>query len=317
MMTLSDPPPAAVDDYAADIDPATARRAHAGTSHDPERRGDQVRSGYSATLTADLANLSRLATTDEKREILAEEFQRYRAGYRAHTLAHLAAQSQCLSTMIAGPSNFNVARARKRNATEDKRRTELLSFRERALAAIRKKLTPELAPIMAGDSDAVARLRADLAKREALQAKMKAANAAIRKHAKAGADAQIAALAELGISAPVARELLKPDFCGRIGYADFETKNNGARIRDIEKRIAALEVAKATPATEIEGTAATIEEDAAANRIRLTFPGKPDAAVRDKLKRSGFRWTPSLGVWQAYINTRAREVAREIAGVAS
>ena len=36
-----------------------------------------------------------------------------------------------------------------------------------------------------------------------------------------------------------------------------------------------------------------------------------------RLKGAGFRWTPSLGCWQAYRNHRALSVAKAIAGVAS
>lgn len=302
-------------DFAADIPLTAARAAHAGTSFVPDERGDQEVRGYVATLTADLAELSKLATTDAKRATLADAFERYRAGYRERTLSHLAARAACVSTMIAGPSNFNVRRADKRNATEDRRRRELLEYRSKALAGIRRMLTPEAGPVMAGDHDAVARLRADLEKREHLQAAMKAANAAIRKHAKAGADAQVAALMALGFNEARSRDLLKPDSCGRVGFADFETTNNGARIRDLKKRIAALEFAKATPDTATDGAQARIEESAADNRIRLFFPSKPDDAVRRTLKHSGFRWTPSLECWQAYINTRSRETARAIAGV--
>jgi hypothetical protein len=32
------------------------------------------------------------------------------------------------------------------------------------------------------------------------------------------------------------------------------------------------------------------------------------------LKAAGFRWTPTLGCWQAYRNHNALTVAREIAG---
>jgi hypothetical protein len=160
------------------------------------------------------------------------------------------------------------------------------------------------------------RLREKLAKCEREQVRMKAANAAIRKHAKAGAEAQVFALVALGFSEGNARDLLKPDFAGRIGFADFETRNNGAEIRRLEARIAQVERAKATPSVETEGSNGCRLEDAPGeNRIRVFFPGKPDLATRDRLKAAGFRWTPTLGCWQAYRSSNTIAIATAIAGV--
>lgn len=302
-------------EFLADIPEALARAAHAGTSFVPEDRARQEREGYAATLAADWAALERLATTDEKRATLAAEFARYRQGYRRRTLAQLGAKSACLSTMIAGPSNFPTRRMQKRGATADKRLNELVEFRARALKAIRRALCPEAGPVMSGDSDAVERLKAKIEKAEAVQARMKEANAAIRKHAKAGPEAQVAALVALGITEPNARELIKPDFAGRVGFAAFETSNNAANIRRMRERVAQIERDQAVPVAEVEGENARLEDCPAENRVRLFFPGKPPAEVRTRLKRSGFRWAPSLGCWQAYRNHNAIEAARREAGL--
>jgi hypothetical protein len=56
----------------------------------------------------------------------------------------------------------------------------------------------------------------------------------------------------------------------------------------------------------VEGKGGVRVEDAPAdNRIRLYFPDKPDEVTRSALKARGFRWTPSLGCWQAYRNPSA------------
>jgi hypothetical protein len=70
-----------------------------------------------------------------------------------------------------------------------------------------------------------------------------------------------------------------------------------------------------TPASEAQGSNATLEDCPAENRVRLTFPGKPSVDVRTQLKSSGFRWTPSLGVWQAYRNERNVSTAKQLAGI--
>jgi len=298
------------EDFIEDVPLANATAAHAGTSHVPDERGRQEREGYARTLAADWENLSRYAGTDDKRATLAEAFARYRNGYRQRYLAYLTARSLCLSTMVTGPSNFPTARNRKRSDAADKRTSELIEYRERALESIRKELQPELQPIMKGDADAAERLQQKIAHAEAQQERMRKANAAIRKAAKAGSEAQVAALISLEFSEGVARELIKPDFAGRVGFADYQLKNNGAEIRRLKSRLAEVERAKSEQPTELEGERARVEDCPADNRVRLRFPGKPPADVRQRLKRSGFRWAPSLGCWQAYRNHGAIEVAK-------
>lgn len=302
-------------DYANDIPVALARAAHAGTSMVPEERAEQERAGYAATLTADFEALARIAGDDAaKRAILASEFARYRTGYRARSVARLSALSRCMSTMVTGPSNFPTRRNAKRNDSADKRTTELVEYRERALTAIRRELQPELRPIMAGDTDALERLRAELALLERLQTRMATANKVIRSNARRGAEAQIAALLELGIGGTSAAELIKPDYMGRVGFADYQLKNNGANIRRIRARLEQVTVAHATPESETVGELARLVDSPADNRVRLFFDGKPDAETRTRLKAGGFRWTPSLGCWQAYRNDRAFAIARREAG---
>lgn len=302
--------------YQDDIPADLAARAHAGTSFVPDDRARTERAEYAQTLAADYAAMERYATTDDKRATLDAEFARYRAGYRTRFVARLTAMSRCMSTMITGGSNFPTRRNAKRSDTADRRTTELIEFRERALAAIRKALTPELRPVMSGDSDAVARLTDKIATAEKIQGIMKAANQAIRVHAKAGTDAQVAALVALGVgfTEARARELLTPDFCNRIGFASYELTNNNANIRRMRERLATITQNQATPSTEIAGERARLEDSPADNRVRLFYPGKPDSEVRARLKRAGFRWTPSLGCWQAYRNHATMAVAHSEAG---
>lgn len=304
-----------MDRYIDDIPLDLARAAHAGTSFDPEARATTEREGYAALLSHDFEALSEHATTDEKRATLDAEFARYREGYRGHVVGVLHAKSRCMSTMITGGSNFPLRRQQKLGGFADKRVTAMIEFRERALKAIRKALCPEDRPILSGDSDAVVRLRSEIDKSEKLRDRMKELNATIRKHAKAGVDAQAAALVAAGLSEGAARGLLAPDFAGRIGFADFELTNLGANIRRMKARLGALAVTKATPDAEVRGESGITLEDAPAdNRVRLYFPGKPDISVRSALKASGFRWSPSIGAWSAYRNHNSLAHARSLVG---
>lgn len=301
--------------YESDIPLDLAQAAHRGTSFVPEERAGQERADYAGTLKADHKQLSRLVDTDEKREILEDEFARYRKGFRARTLDHLQARSRVVSSMIAGPSNFPVRRMQKANDAEHRKSQDLLAYREKVLKAIRRKLQPEKAPIMAGDSDAVERLRAKIVVAEKLQEAMKAVNRIIRKYKKAGPEVQATALVELGYSKAVARQFLEPDFAGRVGFVNYQLTNNNANIRRMKGRLATIERDQATPATAQEGEYARLEDCPADNRVRLFFEEKPVVEVRTQLKAGGFRWARSLGCWQAYRNTQALTLAREVAGL--
>lgn len=164
--------------------------------------------------------------------------------------------------------------------------------------------------ISSDDPEAVVKLREELAKLENLQRLMKLANAAIRREKKNGEAAQLSAIMKvLGCDESRARKLLEPDFCGRIGFADYQTKNNGANIRRIEARIASL-ARRPTELVEreLEG-GITWREDPDENRLMLIFPGKPPEATRSILKSNGFRWSPTNGAWQRQLNNGARQSA--------
>lgn len=301
--------------FTADIPREAAYRAHAGTSFVPDRRADQERDDYAATLTGDYDRLAKYADTPEKQATLNEEFARYRAGYRRYTLEWLGSRAGIMSTMIAGPSNFPTRRMEKRNASEQRRRERLITYRERALKAIEKKLRPELRPVMAGDSDAVERLQEKIAKAEAWQEGMKAANKIVRSKKLTASEKTAQIAARLEISEATAAKLLEPDFCGRLGFPAYELQNNNANIARMKQRLATISRDQEQDAAEVEGAHATIEDSPADNRVRLFFPGKPSAEVRSTLKGAGFRWAPSLGCWQAYRNHRSQEIARSVAGV--
>jgi len=299
-----------------DIPAELARAAHQGTSWTPDERGRQERDAYAIQLSADYQALLKLAPTEPKRATLDGEFARYREGYAARYRRWLASRSRIVSWLIAGRSNFPLDRMQKRSQIADRRYAELVEFRLRALKAIRRDLQPERRPIMAGDADAQERLRTRIAKAEQSQARMKAVNAAIRRYAKAGRDAQLAALFRLwpALTPNAACKLLEPDFCGRIGFPDYLLRNNNAKIRRLKQRLAAIERDQAAHTTEAEGVSGIRMEDAPAdNRVRLFFPGKPDQSVRTLLKRSGFRWAPSIGCWQAYRNPASIRLAQSMA----
>lgn len=205
------------------------------------------------------------------------------------------------------------------------------------------------AGISSDDPDAVDKLRAKLAEMNEARDTMKRRNALIRKHARAGHDAQLAALVADGMDNAAANNLLTPQF-GRRGYT-FTLTNLTANAKRVEQRITELEAARTSPPVEggrrgrcaacgqtvtdaagtwvddtgsdVCGTAGgnqphdpadVIEwgEDRDMNRVWIAFPAKPGTELRARLRSAGFRWAPSLGRWQRHTSNAAIYHARQI-----
>lgn len=154
--------------------------------------------------------------------------------------------------------------------------------------------------ISSDDPEALDKLRAKVANLENLQEKMKAANKAIRSNKTP--ETRIAALVALGFSEGVAEKLLVPDYCGRVGFADYETKNNNANIRRLKGRIIELEAIQKREDREEEAEGYTYREDSEEGRVMFIFTGKPSEEIRNTLKRGGFKWSPSRGAWVRQLN---------------
>jgi hypothetical protein len=170
--------------------------------------------------------------------------------------------------------------------------------------------------ISSDDPTAIAQLREKLAKCEAFQTEAKRLNALVRAARKAHGDDRDAVAQFLigkGVGATRARTLATPDFCGRWGIPDYETKNNGAEIRRIKERIADLERLAKVEAAEFKIGDITLARNTEENRIQLIFPGRPAPEIIAELKRSGWRWSPSQKAWQRMISNAAEYDGRRIA----
>jgi len=92
-----------------------------------------------------------------------------------------------------------------------------------------------------------------------------------------------------------------------------------AEIRRLKKRIQYETAAAARVEAEpIVGEGFCIEECKVDNRIRFYFDTRPDKDTCKKMKRAGFRWSPTAGAWQRQLNNggihAAKCMARELFG---
>lgn len=202
-------------------------------------------------------------------------------------------------------------RHRRDLAKADRAMRKSIDARERSKELAARAAAVGSGGVSSDDPEAVQKLRAQLVKHERDQEQMKRANEAIRKHAKAGAIAQVAALTKLGYSEATARKLLQKDFVGRIGFPDWALTNNNKNIQRIKKRIAELTARDAAPeraavAGEVDGVAYEIVENRKANRVQIRFATEPSKAVRERLRAAGFNFSRAEGnAWQRKLSPGA------------
>ena len=263
-------------------------RAHSGTSFSPERRAESECKFYDETIK-------------ELQEIGADESGV--AKFEKLFAAQLNAKSNCLSTMIAGRSNFPVKRAEKANARERRASDELFNYLDKLKKAVDKKNHPEkyATVIKSDDENAIGKLKEKLVKLEKLQEQMKACNKIIKDKK----DQKVERLAEVLGSEKVAKELMEPDCFNYVGFASYSLTNNSAKIKATKDRIEQLEKAATLETKEIQIAGVKVIQNAELMRIQFFFESKPERAVIDLMKKHGFKWSPSNICWQRLWNNNA------------
>lgn len=161
--------------------------------------------------------------------------------------------------------------------------------------------------IFKDDPDAMDKIEDKIELLEARRDLMKKANTCARKK-------DLNGLADLGYTESQISELMNPKYGQSPGYPSWELSNLGANIRRYKDRLIEIEQLRQQKYSEEKlPNGVKICIDPEINRIQLYFPGKPVETLRYKLKTYGFRWTPSLGCWQAYINANSKHFGKIIA----
>lgn len=160
--------------------------------------------------------------------------------------------------------------------------------------------------IFSDDPNAAEKLADKIARLEARQELMKAANKLCRAK-------DINGLIALGFTPERSVELVEGNRWGDRGYQQFELTNNNANIRRLKDRLARQVKLDALETNEKAVGDVRVVNNADANRTQMFFPNKPSDNIRTELKRNGFRWSPSEGAWQRHISNGAMYHAERIA----
>lgn len=171
--------------------------------------------------------------------------------------------------------------------------------------------------ISSDDPEAVMKLQAKLADLERQQAWMKQVNSAWRKAGRPAPNDEAGwkkADDLLGVPSEtlgaLRLEAAKRWHYSPCPFPRYALTNIGADVRRVRARIESLKQAASAVSSEVDHGVCRVVENAEANRIQILFAGKPEAAVRETLKRHGFRWSPQEGAWQRHLNDAGRIAAR-------
>lgn len=298
------------------INESAARLAKQMRSFDDYKEGSATASynAQCAEAAAILEKVKAKCATDEQRERAEYLYNRYCSVLAEAINRDNEIGTRCPSVLICGAGNFPTRKKEKQIAAWDKnmenwcKADHYLDMLKRAHTLAVKSDDPEVLDF----------LRAKLAGLEKAHALMVSANAYYRKNKTLkgfeGIPADTMAwITRPGVYLPGGRngDGSPLAFYGKP-FPTYELTNSNANIKRVKQRIETLEAVKASKPIEEEHDGYTYRENTEAMRVQLQFDGKPDDETRALLKRNGFRWAPSLGVWQRQLNDNGKYAAHRV-----
>ena len=298
------------------INESAARLAKQMRSFDDYKEGSATASynAQCAEAAAILEKVKAKCATDEQRERAEYLYNRYCSVLAEAINRDNEIGTRCPSVLICGAGNFPTRKKEKQIAAWDK---NMENWRKADHYLDMLKRAHTLA-VKSDDPEVLDFLRAKLAGLEEAHALMVSANAYYRKNKTLkgfeGIPADTMAwITRPGVYLPGGRngDGSPLAFYGKP-FPTYELTNSNANIKRVKQRIETLEAVKASKSIEEEHDGYTYRENAEAMRVQLRFDGKPDDETRALLKRNGFRWAPSLGVWQRQLNDNGKYAAHRV-----
>lgn len=285
-----------------------ARTCHNWTSFSPEVRGKQLITGYTEILVENVTEMIEKGVSETMCQWYADKF-------KGLFSAWISRKSNCASSAITGGSGFNVRRAEKANSAEH----AAMEIFHKWESYMMKRLIRQAQPHKTNDSE-ILRLRAKLEQMEETQRIMKKINRAYPKYlkfAKKSDDSQSFMDAN-GLSKSEFKYILthEPQYNTKTKvFPTFALTNNNARIKNTAESILKLERREAAKTQEvtvlqydIEG--GRVEISYTDERINVYHETKPDSDTISRLKRNGFKWSPSRSSWTRQLTDNALYSAR-------
>lgn len=271
-----------------------AYRAYYAISFSPDKRRDTTLKEHEEELNADLGNIPEC------------ERERYVSNYKKYFSSWLNAMSNCMSSMITGPSGFNVRRAEKANIIEHNRYKEFIDWREKALKAIAKRVEQSKPEEQKSSEDWLRLKRSILSSartiREINDGENRYSNKALfvsSIYNKVETFAKKGNIEIVQKSVDLIQELNKES-------SIITERHRFFNLPEVAKAISEKIIAKNEKESDekhfIGGRVIhNFEED----RLQLIFDEKPLPDIIHQLKKNGFRWSPRFMAWQRQLTNNA------------
>ena len=261
--------------------------AYANASFDPEKRTEADIQSFSQELEADLQELGTA--------------NNYEAKYLKHLSLWLARKARVLSWMITGPANFPAARNQKACSSTDKAWQEFRAWRKRYIQranAVRTKSPEEEIDL------ALAELDGEKSHHEMLLIVSK-----ILRTKETPLEKFNKIKEQTTFEDKVIYVLFEPWACSSsLSSSNARIKRLTDKLNVMRARVKRKELFE--PIT-FDGGTITIEND----RVCVRHDSKPEKAVMDSLRSSGFRWSPHMVCWCRKHTLQAIIDAKRITGV--
>lgn len=155
-------------------------------------------------------------------------------------------------------------------------------------------------------------MQAKIIEAEKLQTVMKGCNKIIRSKKLSEDEKAAKIIEEYNLTEERVRELFTPNYMGDTGYESWRLTNNSANIRRMKQRVIALQRKETTETSQIEFDGGMIIDNAEDDRVQIDFDAKPGDEIRGELRGEGWRWAPSVALWQRQRTPYAIESAKRI-----
>lgn len=269
--------------------------AFQGTSFSPEKRGESSIKEHTEMLENDIKFLKESGTYPEK-------IEEYKNAFILKYKIWLGAKTQCLSTMIAGPANFPVARAEKANKREMKLYNEFMDWRAAWVTNTNKRIKREEIEAAGGELGMACK---KLEEEKSQQEMMKRVNKAYKLYKTKGL------LGIENLSEEEQRIIIQwvPRYTYEtVPFQGYELRNILARIKNAEQRVKTLENKefKATAGNKevlIDGGKIVLNYEV--DRIQIFNDKRPEPEVIISYKKHGLKWSPFNKCWQRQITPNA------------
>lgn len=296
------------------IDEATARRGHEMMSmrdYIPNSATDSYRA--SVDQAAALVAEKKKHTSPFYHGKLDAYLDSYAKRLAQWTNDYNRNKASCPSVLVSGAANFPVNKKHKQNAREDRLWEEYKTIE----AILDKIKSIGTGPVDLTDPHARELLNDQLQKLQKKLEDDKALNAYYRKHKSFEGFPGLSAETAAKLSADFADTRQRCPWIDKP-IPDYELTSLRGKIKRVQARIAELDKlqqaqAEPNPATDYDGF--QLIRNAAENRLQIIFDEIPDPDMREKLKGSGFRWSPRNQAWQRQLTDNAERAAKSILGI--